>query len=99
MTHHFLQQHFVVPIPDLWMVLAAAVVGKVLVVIVMPRLDSRWTPQTARFWGMLVGATAAYGLMSLWIYRAAAILVPWLLPSLVVWSYVLLAVSEQRYAK
>ncbi|MGP1387784.1 MAG: CHASE2 domain-containing protein [Thainema sp.] len=97
MTHHFLRQHFVVPIPDLWMVLVAAVVGKVLVVTVMPVLDLR--SQSGRFWLVLVGATAGYGLLSLWIYRAAAMLVPWLLPSVMVWSYMLLAVSEQRYAK
>lgn len=99
MTHHFLKQHFVVPIPDLWMLLAAAVVGKVLVVMVIPSLDQQRQAPSARFWLLLVGTTAGYGLLSLWIYQLAAVLVPWLLPSLVVWSYMLLTVSERQYAK
>jgi hypothetical protein len=37
----------------------------------------------------LVGATALYGVISLQVFISAAILLPWLFPSMVYWLYIL----------
>lgn len=82
MTHQFLSDHLVVPIPDLWMVLVAALVGKGLT------LYLTTTPlRSGQFGWVLAGATGVYGLVSLQIYVSGGVLLPWLLPSLTLWSY------------
>ena len=74
--HHWLTGRLVIPIPDHWLVLLAAFLGKGITL---------WLVQPVgqpRRWIMgLVSATAAYGLVSLQVYLTAGILLPWLLPS------------------
>jgi hypothetical protein len=85
-THHFLRQHYVIPIPDAWMVLVAALLGKATVV--------RWQRHSARLKGptrsrlLLVVGTTLYACVGWQVYLAAAILLPWLLPSATYWIYV-----------
>lgn len=80
MAHHFLVNRLVVPIPDFWMVLALALAGKALVFY--------WSDRPhRRLMIYLVAATTGYGLFSLQLYISGAILLPWLLPSLVLWLY------------
>ncbi|MCC5603809.1 CHASE2 domain-containing protein [Nostoc favosum] len=86
-VHHYLNQRFIIPIPDLWMILLAAFIGKSLYFLIKknPRLRSQ-------FLLSLGAATAIYGILSLQIYLwAIAILLPWLLPSLTVWFYIISA--------
>ncbi|MGP1374989.1 MAG: CHASE2 domain-containing protein [Almyronema sp.] len=91
MTHHFLTQHFVVPIPNLGLVLLAALVGKTVVLIALPTVNRAW------LWGGLSFATIAYGWLSLQLYISALIMLPWLLPCLTVWIYVVSAKLEKSH--
>jgi hypothetical protein len=84
MTHHFLKQHLVVPIPDLWLLLLTGLVAKA----VMLHLKQRQLKPTLGIF-ILGITTLSYGMISLQLYIIAAILLPWLLPSAVVCSYLL----------
>jgi hypothetical protein len=79
MTHAFLTNRLVVPIPDLWMIGIAALLGKAITLAKIKPLRWRW----------LLGATVIYGLFSLQVYISAAILLPLLLPTLAFWTYIL----------
>lgn len=82
MIHHFLTQRLVIPVPDIWMVLIAAVVAKAGLLLLADRtLKSRWL--------LLLSVTAGYGLLCLQVYLSLAVLLPWLLPSVTVWAYCL----------
>jgi hypothetical protein len=70
-THHWLNDRFVVPIPDPWMVGLAAALARVL------QLNS---VQIRRRW-LLLG-NLAYGGLGLQLYITAGLLLPWLLPVL-----------------
>lgn len=82
MTHHFLTQRFVIPIPDLWMVLLTIPLGKALAL-----YGSRGHKQR-RVW-LPLGITLGYGVLSLQAYLTAAVLLPWLLPTATLGMYVL----------
>jgi hypothetical protein len=45
----------------------------------------------------LVAATVGYGVLALQTYLAAAVLLPWLLPSLTLWLYSLPKLKESFY--
>lgn len=78
MIHHFLTNHLIVPIPDMWMILVAAILGK--------GATLKWTKRP-RF--LLLGLTMGYGLVCLQLYLTAMLLLPWLLPSIVLLTYTL----------
>jgi hypothetical protein len=89
--HHLLTQRLVMPIPDLWLVGLAALLGKGVAVYGQRQQQSaNWNLRRRnRFgWGLVLG-TATYGLVGLQLYISGAVLLPWLLPSAVVWSYAL----------
>lgn len=81
-THQYLTQRFVIPIPDLWMVGVAAILGQGTMLMFHPKRRSRWLK-------LFIGATVMYGLMSLQLYISAAVLLPWLFPVITFWIYVL----------
>ncbi|MBE9139137.1 CHASE2 domain-containing protein [Nodosilinea sp. LEGE 07088] len=91
MVHHLLTRHLVVPIPDLWMVGLAAILGQGTAIALQ-----RTAMTHRQGYLLLIGATAAYGVLSLQMYVSAAILMPWLLPSLTVWIYALPAVNSLK---
>ena len=93
MTHHLLSNRLVVPIPDLWMVLAAAVVGKALAIYLADRPKQSAIP----FATALAAGTAAYGVFSLQLYVSGAIMLPWLLPSVTIWLFVLPVLLENYH--
>ncbi|HEY9873984.1 MAG TPA: CHASE2 domain-containing protein, partial [Candidatus Obscuribacterales bacterium] len=78
--HHLLKQRLVIPIPDLWMIAVAVLLGQGTILILQRRRLRR---------GWLVGVTVAYGLVSLQVYISAAVLLPVLLPSAALWVCVL----------
>ncbi|MGV0027008.1 CHASE2 domain-containing protein [Phormidesmis priestleyi] len=78
MIHHFLTNHLIVPIPDMWMILIAALLVK--------GATLKWTKRP-RF--LLLGLTMGYGLVCLQLYLTAMLLLPWLLPSIVLLTYTL----------
>ena len=72
-THHFMQCHFIIPIPDLWGVLTAGAIGK----FISFRPARKRTKRKLRFvLGVLV-----YGLIGLQFYLSAKLLLPFLLPT------------------
>lgn len=90
MIHHLLEQHLVIPIPDLWLVGVAALLGKGLAL--------RLTGQVPRQrWAIAaLGATATYGLLGLQVYVSAALLLPWALPALTLWLYLIPALQSGK---
>ncbi|NEQ98689.1 MAG: CHASE2 domain-containing protein [Cyanothece sp. SIO2G6] len=81
-VHHFLQSHYVIPVPALWMVGVAAIVGPALALYAVPQFQSR----QQGIW-ILVGATVSYGWISGQLAIATGLLVPWWLPVVTVWIY------------
>lgn len=84
MTHHFLRHHLVIPVPDLWLVLLTGLIAKMISL----HLKQQQLKPTLGVISLGV-ATLSYGVISLQLYITAAILLPWLLPSVVIWSYLL----------
>lgn len=94
MAHHFLRQHFVIPVPDVWMVLLVAGVGKAIALYGLPR----WGHRSAWVVGAFGGAIAGYGGVSLWLYGAAGVLLPWVFPVLTLGFYLLPIDWEKNHA-
>jgi len=92
MLHHLLTQRLVAPIPDLWMILLAAFLGKGIALVLQdnPRQQRRWI-----LW--LGAATTVYMIASLQIYISAAVLFPWFLPSVVFWNSIRLTLRRRFY--
>lgn len=82
MTHHFLTQHLIIPIPDLWMMPLAAVLGKGFSLLMM---------RHCRYFIFLtfLGLMAGYASLSLLVYQHGKLLLPVVLPSVVTCIYVL----------
>ncbi|TVR06431.1 MAG: CHASE2 domain-containing protein [Phormidium sp. GEM2.Bin31] len=81
MTHHFLTNHLVIPIPDSWLLLGTVLGCKVLVVYGRERWQGRGC------WWAGLGAIAVYGGVSLQVYISAGLLLPWLFPALAIALY------------
>ncbi|GJD19281.1 putative Chase2 sensor protein [Rivularia sp. IAM M-261] len=82
-VHHLLNNRMVMPVPDLWIILIAAIIGKILYSIMQqnPRIKLQILLASGAF-------TAVYGVISLQIYLSSiAVLLPWFLPSLTIWLY------------
>jgi CHASE2 domain/CHAT domain len=79
MVHHLLSDRSITPIPDVWMIGVAMLLGKAIGL-------RRWTTRQRTALGGLV---AVYGAASLQLYVTTALLFPWLLPSLVFGVYLL----------
>jgi CHASE2 domain-containing sensor protein len=82
MIHHYLNRRLVVPIPDIWLLGIAVVLGKGIALAMKPH-------RRYSFGGMLLGGTVIYGLVSLQLYISGAILLPWVFPSVTLWTYAL----------
>jgi hypothetical protein len=89
--HHILNRHWIIPVPDVWMVGIGIVIGKGTERwIIGQKRKRKWTQKGNRLalYSYLSG-TALYGVMGLQAYVSLAILLPWLLPSVMFWVYVL----------
>ena len=71
-THHLMQRHFIIPIPDLWGVLMAGAIGKFWQI----RSTGKSTKRRFRF----ILGIVIYGLIGLQLYLSAKLLLPFLLP-------------------
>lgn len=94
MAHHFLTDHLVMPIPDLWMVLVAAVGGKAIALGLGQRMGRY--PVRSRFGAGLrpsrwifAGGAVGYGLFCLQLYVSGLVLLPWSLPTLTIGLFLL----------
>jgi hypothetical protein len=76
MTHHFLQRHYIRPIPDLWLIGSAVVIAK-LMGLGFDRFNLIQKNQK------LIGGSVPilYGIAGLQLYVSAGILLPWFLPT------------------
>jgi len=92
MTHHYLNNRMVIPIPDLWMIGLMIILGKIT------SLYLSKNPEQNRKYLILISISyATISLISLQLYiSSAAILLPWLLPTITFWFYILSAVTETR---
>jgi hypothetical protein len=91
MLDHLLKNRLVVPLPDLWMTLVAALLAKGLTLMV--GLTRSAVRQTAI--ALSIG-TIVYGLLSLQAYISMAILLPWFFPTIMVWGFVLSQTIHNR---
>ena len=91
MVHHFLTQRQVIHVPDSWVVAIAALFGYITAQWLKgayPR--SQWTHlQRRRLTLGFAGLTGLSGLGSLQLYISAGVLLPWTLPTVLVWIYIL----------
>jgi hypothetical protein len=106
MIHHFLNQRIVTPIPDLWLVLIAALLGKGIVVS-LEKDNEEKTKKEKRVLALLsntqgkcllllTSGTVIYGLVSLQLYISAAVVLPVVLPTATLWSFVLLTFLQKK---
>ena len=91
MVHHWLHHRLVTPIPDLWMVAIAALLGKGTVLALGRISRKQWKPILA-----MVAATGIYGGASLQLYITGSLLLPWFLPTVTFWTYILVAFVERK---
>jgi CHASE2 domain len=75
-THHWLNDRFVVPIPDLWLVALVGAIGRGLQLNAVG-IRRRW---------LLLG-NLAYGGLSFQLYVTVGVLLPWLLPGMLFCYY------------
>ncbi|MBD2319769.1 CHASE2 domain-containing protein [Phormidium tenue] len=91
-VHHFRSRHLVVPIPDVWMMAIALILGRATALIYLQR-DRRGT-----YWVIgLVIANSIYAVASWQWYISGLVLLPWLLPSLTFWICVLTVLRRKSH--
>ncbi|MBF2015298.1 MAG: CHASE2 domain-containing protein [Rivularia sp. T60_A2020_040] len=92
MTHHYLNNRMVIPIPDLWIIGLTIILGKITSLYL-----SKKPEQNRKYLILITIGYATISLIRLQIYiSSAAILLPWLLPTITFWFYVLSAVTKKR---
>jgi hypothetical protein len=84
-VHHLLAQHLVRPIPNLWLMLMAALLARGTSLFVLQQSKS----QRQRIILLLIAANLLYSLLALQVYVVAMLLIPCFLPSVLFWSYIL----------
>jgi CHASE2 domain-containing sensor protein len=94
LIHHALNQRFVVPIPDVWMMGVVAIAAKGIILLILPQKVSQQRQQLG-IW--LAGTTVLYTAISLQLYASSlAVLLPIAFPSAVLWMYVLPRLLKRR---
>ncbi|NEP14149.1 MAG: CHASE2 domain-containing protein [Symploca sp. SIO2C1] len=94
MVHHLLSQHQVLLIPDWWLIVIAALLGKGATLWLLQQEQ-----QQRYLWGKgLVSVAAISGIVSLQVYISALLLIPWLLPSVVFLIYISPVLRKKTYA-
>lgn len=90
-VHHFLREHYVTPIPDIWLVCLCAIAAPGLLVLFSSRQLSM--PRQRQ---ILTAITLGYGLVSLQVFISALVLLPWLLPASTLWIYCLPSANRSQ---
>lgn len=107
MIHHFLNRRIVTPIPDIWLMVIVAFLGKGIALRLEKANEEKIQEKEQLFLFLfpdkqgklilfLTSATAVYGLASLQLYISAAVVLPVVLPALTLWSFVILALWRQK---
>lgn len=85
MVHHLLTQRLVIPIPDIWLIGIAMILGKSLYL-----WQSHQKHNLRKLLAMITITTGFYGILSLQLYvTSSAVLFPWFLPLATLWFYIL----------
>ncbi|NEP51016.1 MAG: CHASE2 domain-containing protein, partial [Moorea sp. SIO3C2] len=90
MVHHIIRQHRVVLIPDQWVIFLAAFLGKWTTIILYKQPVKQRHKQVL----ILGSITGLYGFVVLQVYISALLLIPWFLPSILVWFYYSLTLQK-----
>lgn len=89
MVHHFLQQHFVIVVPDIFILLITSVLAKYIVILLNKN------PENHKKIIKVVSISAIiYFIISLEVYISASILLPCFLSSILLWKYISLTVRR-----
>lgn len=80
LLHHYLRDRMVIPLPHIWLILVAILLGKTLVLVLHSTLNQ--PSHRYRLLGLLGISLLLYGAIGLQVYISFAIAFPWLLPSL-----------------
>ena len=91
MVHQLLSSRRVVQIPDWWMVFAAALLGKWATL----TLAQQQVNQRQQYVFIFAVVTAYYGLVGLQAYISEDVLIPWLFPSGMFWTYAIESVKKK----
>ncbi len=94
MIHHWLNRHLVIPLPDLWLILVTAWLGRTITV----QLESS-SIKTKRLMLKLLTVNALFFLVSLQAYVSLNILFPFFLPSVTFWLFVFPSLRKITYEK
>ncbi|AKG20375.1 CHASE2 domain-containing protein [Calothrix sp. 336/3] len=93
MTHHYLHNRMVLPIPDIWAIALAILLGK----FISDYLSNHPEQKLKQVILLSVGSTA-YTIISLQLYISSiAILLPWLLPTATFWFYILPVIWKDKF--
>ncbi len=92
MIHHLLAKRLVIPIPDLWTIVFAAVLGKGAT-FALEKFDRQ--RKLVRL--SLTGTTAVYGFVGLQLYITSEILLPWLFPAITFLIYIWFFSRNKHY--
>ena len=92
LVHHLLNNRLVIPIPDIWMIFTAIILGKVSSYYI------HFDNNNQKLWLLGFGfLTITYGIVSLQIYISQlGLLLPWFLPSITFWFYVINSLSKYK---
>ncbi|MEM7556070.1 MAG: CHASE2 domain-containing protein [Cyanobacteria bacterium P01_A01_bin.84] len=96
MTHHFLRNRMVTPIPDIWIIGVAVIFSKIMILLIERQSSISPKLQLQLITGSFVGVIL-YGIAALQLYISAAVLLPWLLPSAVFLGYIIPAIRRNNY--
>ena len=92
MTHHLIEERLVIPIPELWLLAIAFLLAK--------GIDLSLEKRNYRAKWLLIilsSTTVVYGLLGLQLYISNAIVIPWLLPSVAIWTYLLPIIDRKSH--
>ena len=78
MTYNLINRRLVIPIPDLWLAIAALLIARTI------QLNRDRTTFSFKWLLIVVFSITIYGLVGLQLYISQAILLPWLLPSIAI---------------
>jgi CHASE2 domain-containing sensor protein len=86
MIHHWLNRHLVTPLPDLWLILVAALLAKLLEQFRVSLI-------------LLLLGNILYVFLSLQVYVTYNLVLPILLPLITFWAYTIIYLSRYTYEK
>ncbi|BAY95287.1 MULTISPECIES: CHASE2 domain-containing protein [unclassified Tolypothrix] len=94
MIQNLIKQHLIIPIPDLWIIGMAILLGKGTKLFLLQNQQSKRSSHL--FIALLIGGNLIYALISMQIYITLSLLVPLFLPSATFWMYILSGLRKKN---